>query len=173
MRQKLIINRLLSVLFCLESCVCCLWSVNGPSTNVEDSLQINLFLQNKPNVKYAKMNIRPFMTIKYVKLDTWLSGKNKPNQSQSNPIQSQFAKTPKMNLNIYPTMVYSNKSAIRRKQNKPNQTQFQTQFTKGQNELKIACRKIRPHPKKLRFRIKLDFFNNDIRILGRKTKISN
>jgi hypothetical protein len=63
------------------------------------------------------------MTIKYVKLDTWLSGKNKPNQTQSNPIQSQFAKTPKMNLNIYPTMLYSNKSAIRRKQNKPNQTQ--------------------------------------------------
>ncbi len=36
-------------------------------------------MQNKPKVKYAKMNISPFMTIKYEKLDTWLSGKNKPN----------------------------------------------------------------------------------------------
>jgi len=38
-------------------------------------------MQNKPNVKDAKMNISPFMTIKYVKLDTWLSWKNKPNPS--------------------------------------------------------------------------------------------
>jgi len=29
-----------------------------------------LFMQNKPNVKDAKMNISPFMTIKYEKLDT-------------------------------------------------------------------------------------------------------
>ena len=43
-------------------------------------------MQNKPNVKDAKMNVSSFMTIKYEKLDTWLSGKNKPN---SNPIYSQ------------------------------------------------------------------------------------
>jgi len=36
-------------------------------------------MQNKPNVKNAQMNISPFMTIKYEKMDTWLSWKNKPN----------------------------------------------------------------------------------------------
>jgi len=36
------------------------------------------------------------------------------------------------------------------------------QFPKGQNELKIACQKIWPHPKKLRFVIKLAFSINDI-----------
>jgi hypothetical protein len=71
-------------------------------------------------------------------MDTWLSGKNKANQSQSNPIQSQFTKRPKMNLNIYPTMVYSNKLAIRRKQNKPNQTQFQTQLLWMPAEIYLA-----------------------------------
>jgi hypothetical protein len=60
-------------------------------------------------------------------MDTWLSWKNKPNQSQSNPIQSQFPKTPKMNLNTYPTKPYENKPLRRRFQNKPNQSQFQTQ----------------------------------------------
>ncbi len=58
--------------------------------------------------------------------------------------------------------------------NKPNSNPIQTQskpvlsavewanFFKGQNELKIACWKIWPHPKKLRFRIKLDLSINDI-----------
>jgi hypothetical protein len=97
-----------------------------------------LFLQNKPKVKCAQINVSSFITNKYVKMDTWLSGKNKANQSQSNPIQSQFTKRPKMNLNIYPTMVYSNKLAIRRKQNKPNQTQFQTQLLWMPAEIYLA-----------------------------------
>jgi len=41
-------------------------------------------MQNKPNVKDAQMNISPFTTNKYEKMDTWLSWKNKPN---SNPIK--------------------------------------------------------------------------------------
>jgi hypothetical protein len=53
------------------------------STLVENPLQIRLFMQNKPNVKDAQININSYMKSKYEKLDTWLSGKNKPN---SNPI---------------------------------------------------------------------------------------
>jgi hypothetical protein len=49
------------------------------STLVEDSLQINLFMQNKPNVKDAQINVNSYMKSIYEKLDTWLSGKNKPN----------------------------------------------------------------------------------------------
>jgi len=57
----------------------------APSTNVEDSLQISLFMQNKPNVKVAQINVNSYMKSKYEKLDTWLNQKNKPN---SNPIKA-------------------------------------------------------------------------------------
>jgi hypothetical protein len=53
------------------------------STTVENPLQINLFMQNKPKVKYARINLSSFITSKYVKVDTWWNQKNKPN---SNPI---------------------------------------------------------------------------------------
>ncbi len=42
------------------------------------------FMQNKPNVKAAQINVNSYMKSKYEKMDTWLSGKNKPN---SNPIK--------------------------------------------------------------------------------------
>ena len=41
-------------------------------------------MQNKPNFKYAQINENSYVKSKYEKLDTWLSGKNKPN---SNPIK--------------------------------------------------------------------------------------
>ena len=47
-----------------------------------------------------------------------------------------------MNVNAFLQKDYENKTDLRPQKNKANQTQF----TKGQNELKIACRKIRPHP---------------------------
>jgi len=42
-------------------------------------------MQNKPNVKNAKMNINPFMTIKYEKMDIWWIGKTNPIQTQFKP----------------------------------------------------------------------------------------
>ena len=39
-------------------------------------------MQNKPNVKYAQINVNSYMKGKYEKMDTWLSGKNKPKQTQ-------------------------------------------------------------------------------------------
>jgi len=89
MQQKLIIYRLYSVcclpsvIFCLESCVCCLWSANGPSTTVEDSLQIAPFMQNKPNFQKSQMNVNPYNTMDYENISDWTLGENKPN---SNPI---------------------------------------------------------------------------------------
>jgi hypothetical protein len=41
------------------------------STLVENSLQIDLFVQNKPKVKYAQINVSSFITSKYVKVDIW------------------------------------------------------------------------------------------------------
>jgi hypothetical protein len=63
MKQKLIINRLSSVLCLLPSVL--------TSTTVENPLQISLFMQNKPNVKYVQINVSSFITSKYVKVDTW------------------------------------------------------------------------------------------------------
>ena len=54
-----------------------LYICREPSTN-----QL-LFMQNKPNVKDAQINVNSYMKSKYEKMDTWLSGQNKPKQSQS------------------------------------------------------------------------------------------
>jgi len=67
------------------------------------------------------MNISPLMTIKYVKLDTWLSWKNKPN---SNPIKPNFRKA-QMNVNLTLTKDYRKKGDFVVRINKPN-------FVKGQ-----------------------------------------
>jgi len=42
-------------------------------------------MQNKPNVKDAQINVNSYMKSKYEKLDTWLSGKNKPNSNPNKP----------------------------------------------------------------------------------------
>jgi len=58
-----------------------------PSTLVESALQITPFFTNKPNFRKSQMNVTNLLTREYDKMDTWSSGKNKPN---SNPIQSQY-----------------------------------------------------------------------------------
>ncbi len=97
---------------------------NKPNTN-----------PNKPNFQKAKMNINLTLTKGYRKKDDFLVRINKAN---SNPI----SKKPKMNVNLYVIKEYENKTALRPKKTNP----IQTQFPKGQNELKIACQKIWPHP---------------------------
>jgi hypothetical protein len=47
-----------------------------------------------------------------------------------------------MNANVYIIEDYENETAFRPKKTKPKQTQS----PKGQNEQKIACQKIWPHP---------------------------
>jgi len=54
-------------------------------TLVKMSLQINLFMQNKANFRKSQMNVNKVLTKDYEKMDTWSSGKNKPN---SNPIKA-------------------------------------------------------------------------------------
>jgi hypothetical protein len=71
MQHTLIIIHLSSALCCLASVVCCLWSANGPSTPVENPLQIDLFMQNKPKVNYPQINVSSYITSKYVKVDIW------------------------------------------------------------------------------------------------------
>jgi hypothetical protein len=146
-----------------------------------------LFMQNKPNVKDAQINVNSYMKSKYVKMDTWLSGKNKPN---SNPIRQACvvcegvaglikpnSQKAKMNVNLTLTKGYRKKDDFVARINKPNFRNDQNErklsynkglqkkrlfstpknkpnsnpISKGQNELKIACQKIRPHPYPPRF----------------------
>jgi hypothetical protein len=60
---------------------------NLPSTTVEDSLQIKLFMQNEPNFRKSQMNVTDLLTRVYEKMDTWWSGKNEP---KTNPIKANF-----------------------------------------------------------------------------------
>ena len=87
-----------------------LYICREPSTN-----QL-LFMQNKPDVKDAQINVNSYMKSKYEKLDTWLSGKNKPN---SNPIKPNLRKA-KMNVNLTLTKDYRKKDDFIVRINKPN-----------------------------------------------------
>jgi len=65
---------------------------NLPSTTVENALQIAHFMQNKPNLPKAKMNVNKVSTKNYENETLGKRGKNKPNskpiQTQSNPIKA-------------------------------------------------------------------------------------
>ncbi len=111
----------------------------GISTLVEMPLQINLFMQNKPNVKDAQINVISYIKSIYEKLDTWLSGKNKPN---SNPIKPNLQKA-KMNVNLYVIEDYRKKDDFSVRINKPNLVRRR----RIANELKITYPKIWPHPR--------------------------
>jgi len=87
-------------------------------------------MQNKPNVKYAQINVSSYMKSKYEKLDTWLSGKNKPN---SNPIKPNLLKA-KMNVNLYFIEGYRKNDDFTVRINKPN-------FRNGQNERNLTYNK--------------------------------
>jgi len=47
-------------------------------------------MQNKAKVKYAKINISTYLTMRYENIDIWLFRQTKPKQTQLNPILSQF-----------------------------------------------------------------------------------
>ena len=111
MKQDLIINHQSSIVNLQSSVIC-----QRPSTSVEDSLQINLFMQNKPNVKGAQINVNSYMISKYEKLDTWLSGKNKANSNPNKP----NLKRAKMNANDFIIKDYRKKDDFIVRINKPN-----------------------------------------------------
>ena len=90
--------------------------IRHTSTFVENPLQIDLFMQNKPKVKNAKINVSSFITSKYVKLDTWWNQKNKPN---SNPIKPNL-KRAQMNVNLTLTKDYRKNDDFVVRINKPN-----------------------------------------------------
>jgi len=97
-----------------------LWICPFSSTNVEDSLQISLFLQNKPNFQKSQMNVNPYNTRDYENIANWTLGQSKPN---STPIKPNLRKA-KMNANVFITKDYRKKEDFLVRINKPN-------FSKG------------------------------------------
>jgi hypothetical protein len=66
------------------------------------------------------MNLTSFNTGKYVKLDTWSNGTNKPNQSQYKPNSKPIRKMTKMNASYFLTGNYEEIGPERLRKNKPN-----------------------------------------------------
>ncbi len=82
-----------------------LYNCRDSSTYIESSLQIKLFMQNKPNFQKVKLNVNRVLTKDYEQKDTWSIRKTKPIQSQLKPIkanQSQFK------ANIMPKQTQTN-----------------------------------------------------------------
>jgi len=104
-----------------------LYAINSTNSYVRI---YKLFMQNKPNVKDAQINVKSYMKSKYEKLDTWLSGKNKPNSNPNKP----NLKRAKMNVNLYVIEDYRKKDDFIVRINKPN-------FRNGQNERKLNFNK--------------------------------
>jgi len=99
-----------------------LWICPFSSTNVEDPLQINLFMQSKPNFQKSQMNVSILLQMDYENKRNWTIGQSKPN---SKPIKPNFQKA-QMNVNSLITNDYRKKDDFAVQKNKPNQSQFQT-----------------------------------------------
>jgi len=97
-----------------------LWICPFSSTNVENPLQISLFMQNKPNFRKSQMNVSIFIKMAYENKRDWTLGQNKPN---SNPIKPNL-KIAKMNANLYVIEDYRKNDDFKVRINKPN-------FSKG------------------------------------------
>jgi len=107
MQQILIINCLSSVVYQLPS---------APSTTVENPLQIDLFMQNKPNFPDTQMNLSRFPQNAYKNFTSLSGQKNKPN---SNPNKPNCQKG-KIDVNSLITKDYRKKDDFAVRINKPN-----------------------------------------------------
>jgi len=121
----------------LATGVCQLFSAlyicREPSTN-----QL-LFMQNKPNLLDAQMNVSSILTTDYENKSNWTLGENKPN---SNPICQRV----KLMQSVYLQRIMKKNAAKGYEKTKPKQTQF----PKNQNECKLTYNK--GLQKKRRFR---------------------
>jgi len=69
-----------------------LWICPFTFTIVENPLQIDLFMQNKPNFQKAKMNVNPYITMNYKNFIPLAGQKTNPKQTQFKPNQTQLSK---------------------------------------------------------------------------------
>jgi len=88
----------------------------GHSTSVENPLQIDLFMQNKPNFRKAKMNVSYSNKMNYKKTNLALS---EVEWANSNPIKANFQKR-KIDAKCVFTKDYRKKDDFSVRINKPN-----------------------------------------------------
>ena len=110
-------------------------------TTVENALQIDPFMQNKPNFPDDQMNVNKVLTKTYENNPCSGLLENKPN---SNPNKANFRKA-KMNINKVLTKDYENEPLFRRGKNKPNSNPIKPNFKHylakmGHHELKYVDR---------------------------------
>ncbi len=95
--------------FTLHSIINNHWAFCPPLQMSKILYKSDFFLQNKPKVKSAQINVSSFITNKYVKMDTWLSGKNKPKTKPKQTQTKPNSKMPKMNVSPIITKDYEEK----------------------------------------------------------------
>jgi hypothetical protein len=78
------------LLFCRGS------SVLRISTTVKNPLQIDLFMQNKPNLRKALMNVNSFITKDYERNDIFAIPENKANSNPIPPLVSSHLNSPNL-----------------------------------------------------------------------------
>jgi len=94
-----------------------------PSTSVEIALQIHSILTNKPNVKYAKININAYITMSCVSLGHLVIQTNKPNLSQNKANSNPICRKAKIDAKYVYTRDYEDKTVLWLCENKANQSQ--------------------------------------------------
>ncbi len=102
-----------------------------PSTSVENPLQINLFMQNKPNFRKSQMNVSIFSQMDYENLSDWTIGQSKPNSNPNKP----NCRKGKIDAKCVFTKDFRKKYKCSVRINKPNPRKTQNErkrfFTKG------------------------------------------
>jgi len=76
-------------------------------------------------LRKSQIHLTSFNTTRYVKLDTWSDGTNKPKQTQFKPNSKPILKMKKMNSSSFLTGNYEENWPGRLPKNKPNQTQYE------------------------------------------------
>jgi len=135
-----------------------LYICRGLSTTVESSLQIKLFMQNKPNFRKSQMNVCVFTQKAY---ENWTLGERGKNKANSKPIQSQTKPIPekaKINVNNSISKDYENKSHF---WVKAKQTQFKPKQTQFQGQKMLLCMTINPRRNPLGYYADWRFFAAD------------
>jgi len=142
--------------------------LSRPSTLVENSLQIDLFMQNKPNFRKSQMNVSILLKMDYENKRNWTLGQSKPNSNpikpnlqdtqmsvnsiltkvyerndifavqKNKPNSNPISRKAKMNVNLFTTKDYENKSNWTLSENKPKQTQSQNPIYPQRAKIKHA-----------------------------------
>ncbi len=102
-------------------------TTNGPLHLSRVLYKSTLFMQNKPNLPKAQMNVNTVITKDYENKRLCRCVKTNPIQTQYKAKTNPIPEKPKMNENLFATKVYENITTFRPQKNKANTNPIQTQ----------------------------------------------